>query len=148
MRFGSLVDLRVLALRQKLLDDRARTHSAAKKPILSPLCLTQRWEASPNPEWALIYRRGLTRRQIAKLVGGATSTVGYYLAAARADDPDLRSAHESGATLKPAHTAAVCCPGGQPPAALALRFSGIYTRRRGPPRTQQVEILRSLHGGL
>jgi hypothetical protein len=40
---------------------------------------TKRREAAPNAEWVLMYRGGLTRGQIAKLVGAATSTVGYHL---------------------------------------------------------------------
>ncbi|TSE17861.1 helicase-associated protein [Arthrobacter sp. KBS0703] len=52
-----------------------------------------------------MYRGGLTRGQIAKLVGAARSTVGYHLAAARAADPQLQSAHEAAAALKTAHTA-------------------------------------------
>jgi hypothetical protein len=52
-----------------------------------------------------MYRGGLTRGQIAKLVGAATSTVGYHLASARAADPALRSAHEAAAALKTAHAA-------------------------------------------
>jgi hypothetical protein len=67
--------------------------------------VTKRWEAAPNPEWVLMYRGGLTRGQIAKLVGAATSTVGYHLAAARAQDPELQAAHAVAAAQKTAHAA-------------------------------------------
>ncbi|MFF2317384.1 hypothetical protein ACFVTE_14050 [Arthrobacter sp. NPDC058097] len=65
----------------------------------------RRWEAAPNPEWALMYRGGLTRAQIAKLVGAPTSTVGYHLDMARKADPDLRTAHKAAAALRTAHKA-------------------------------------------
>ncbi|KRE52947.1 hypothetical protein ASG92_25090 [Arthrobacter sp. Soil736] len=50
-----------------------------------------------------MYRGGLTRGQIAKLVDAATSTVGYHLAAARNEDPELQSAHEAAAALRTTH---------------------------------------------
>jgi hypothetical protein len=52
-----------------------------------------------------MYKGGLARCQIAMLVGAPTSTVGYHLAAARAGDPELQSAHKASAALKTAHTA-------------------------------------------
>lgn len=67
--------------------------------------VTQRRTAAPNAEWVLMYRGGLTRGQIAKLVGAATSTVGYHLAAARSADPGLQAAHEAAAALKTRHEA-------------------------------------------
>jgi hypothetical protein len=52
-----------------------------------------------------MYRGGLTRGQIAKLVGAPVSTVGYHLTAARAGDPELRSAHEAADALQTTHRA-------------------------------------------
>jgi hypothetical protein len=66
---------------------------------------TKRRKAAPNAEWVLMYRGGLTRGQIAKLVGAATSTVGYHLAIARSTNPGLQSAHEAAAALKTRHAA-------------------------------------------
>lgn len=53
----------------------------------------RRWDAAPNPEWALMYRRGLTRRQIVELTGAADRTVAYHLAAAKTQDPGLEDEH-------------------------------------------------------
>ncbi len=53
--------------------------------------------AAPNEEWVLMYRGGLTRGQIVKLVGAPVSTVGYHLAAARSTDP----VHRSGSASRP-----------------------------------------------
>jgi hypothetical protein len=50
-----------------------------------------------------MYRGGLTRGQIAKLVGAATSTVGYHLTIARSTDPGLQAVHEAAAALKTRH---------------------------------------------
>lgn len=66
---------------------------------------TTRRDAAPNPAWVLMYRGGLTRGQIAKLVGAATSTVGYRLTIARSTDPGLHAAHEAAAALKTRHAA-------------------------------------------
>jgi hypothetical protein len=61
---------------------------------------TKRRGQAPNQEWVLMYRGGLIRGQIAKLVGAATSTVGYHLAIARSTDPGLQAVHEAAAALK------------------------------------------------
>jgi hypothetical protein len=50
-----------------------------------------------------MYRRGLTRAQIADLTGAAPATVGYHLGLARTQDPGLQSEHET-AARKPAVT--------------------------------------------
>ncbi|MFE4543014.1 hypothetical protein [Arthrobacter sp. NPDC056727] len=67
--------------------------------------MTKRREAAPHPERARMYRSGLTRGQITKLVGAATSSVGGHWAAAGAAHPRLQSAHEAAAALKTAQTA-------------------------------------------
>jgi hypothetical protein len=61
---------------------------------------TKKHQADPNPEWVLMYRGGLTRGRIAKLVNAASSTVGYHLAIARKIDPELQTAHEAAAALR------------------------------------------------
>jgi hypothetical protein len=48
-----------------------------------------------------MYRRGLTRLQIAELTGAAPGTVGYHLGRARTLDPGLQNEHEK-AARKPA----------------------------------------------
>ncbi|MFC9352858.1 MULTISPECIES: helicase associated domain-containing protein [Terrabacteria group] len=63
----------------------------------------KRWEAAPNPEWVLMYRGGLARAQIVKLVGAVSSTVGYHLDVARKADPELQAAHETAAALRTTH---------------------------------------------
>jgi hypothetical protein len=67
--------------------------------------VTKRWESAPNPEWVLMYRGGLARAQIAKLVGAASSTVGYHPDIARKADPELQAAHEAAAALRTTHAA-------------------------------------------
>ena len=61
-----------------------------------------RGDAAPNPEWVLMYRRGLSRKKIAGLTGAPPSTVDQHIALAKALDPDLQSEHaaasESAAT--------------------------------------------------
>ncbi|WP_157372020.1 helicase associated domain-containing protein [Arthrobacter sp. Soil736] len=54
-----------------------------------------RGDAAPNPEWVLMYRRGLSRKKIAGLTGAPSSTVEDHIALAKALDPDLRSEHEA-----------------------------------------------------
>jgi hypothetical protein len=50
-----------------------------------------------------MYRRGLSRGQIADLTGAAPATVGYHLGLARTQDPGLQNEHET-AARKPAVT--------------------------------------------
>lgn len=49
----------------------------------------------PNPEWVLMYRRGLTASRIARLVAAPPSKVGYHLAVARSIEPGLLLEHEA-----------------------------------------------------
>jgi hypothetical protein len=71
-----------------------------------PVAKTRR-DAAPNQEWVLMYRGGLTRGQIANLIGAAPKTVDYHLRIARAADPEVQDAHESSVAQKtsPAATA-------------------------------------------
>jgi hypothetical protein len=66
-------------------------------------CVTKRRTAAPNPERVLMYLGGLTRGHIAKLVGTASSTVGYHLDIARANDPELQATHDRAAALRTTH---------------------------------------------
>lgn len=62
---------------------------------------TKRWNAAPEPEWVLMYRRGLSRGKIAELTGAPLRTVGYHLAVARKLQPGLQAEHEEAARKKP-----------------------------------------------
>lgn len=53
-----------------------------------------RWDAAPEPEWVLMYRRGLSRGKIADLTGAPLRTVSYHLAVARKLHHGLQSEHE------------------------------------------------------
>lgn len=59
--------------------------------------------SAPYPERVLMYRKGLSRGQIADLTGAAAATVGYHLGLARTQDLGLQSEHET-AVRKPAVT--------------------------------------------
>jgi hypothetical protein len=47
-----------------------------------------------------MYRGGLTRSRIAALTRAPSSTIGYHLAAARATDPGLQTAHKNAASTR------------------------------------------------
>lgn len=51
----------------------------------------------PDPEWELMYRRGLSRGRIAQLVRVPARTIAYHLAAARTRDPGLEDEHAAAA---------------------------------------------------
>jgi hypothetical protein len=99
---------------------------------------TKRREAAPNAEWVLMYRGGLTRGQIAKLVGAATSTVDYHLTIARSTDPGLQSAHGAAAALQTRHAAT---PQGLDHTRELLAFvkeTGRYPSRTGGTLTERT----------
>lgn len=52
---------------------------------------------APKAEWVLMYRGGLTRKQIGQVVGAPPSTVSYHLRLALAQDPGLLEAHRAAA---------------------------------------------------
>jgi hypothetical protein len=60
----------------------------------------------PNPEWVLMYRRGLNQTRIAQLVGAPVSKVGYHLTVARRLEPDLALDHKTFAQTVPAKVSA------------------------------------------
>lgn len=62
---------------------------------------TKQWGAAPEPEWVLMYRRGLSRGKIAELTGAPLRTVGYHLTVARKLDPGLPAEHEEAAGIVP-----------------------------------------------
>lgn len=60
----------------------------------------KRWDAAPEPEWVLMYRRGMSRGKIAEVTGARLRTVGYHLTVARKLDPGLPAEHaEAAGTL-------------------------------------------------
>lgn len=48
---------------------------------------------APNPEWVLMYRRGLPSAKIAALCGAPSSTVRFHLQKAAGQEPGLREEH-------------------------------------------------------
>lgn len=60
----------------------------------------------PNPEWVLMYRKGITARKIALLAGAPGSTVRYHLALAREHDPTLADTHQQFLPRRPKTTTA------------------------------------------
>ncbi|MGK3955922.1 helicase associated domain-containing protein [Arthrobacter sp. R4] len=62
---------------------------------------TKRWNAAPEAEWVLMYRRGLSRGRIAELTGAPLRTVGYHLTVARKLHPGLQTEHEGATRKKP-----------------------------------------------
>lgn len=63
---------------------------------------TSRWAAAPEPEWVLMYQRGLNRATIAERTGAPLRTVGYHLAVARQLQPGLLADHKEAARGSPA----------------------------------------------
>lgn len=66
---------------------------------MSPI-MDKRLRRAPDAEWVLMYRLGLSRKQIADLVGAEPATVGYHLVIARRRDPELETAHLAAAGTK------------------------------------------------
>jgi hypothetical protein len=56
---------------------------------------TKRWDAAPEPEWALMYQRDLSRGKIAELTGDPLRIVGYHLILARKLHPGLQAEHQA-----------------------------------------------------
>lgn len=61
----------------------------------------KRWDAAPEPEWVMMYQRGLSRGKIAELSGAPLRTVGYHLTVARKLQPGLLAEHEEAAGRTP-----------------------------------------------
>jgi DNA-binding transcriptional ArsR family regulator len=66
-------------------------------PVQDVSVVRGRPDAVPRPDWVLLYRAGLSRKQIAELTGAPPSTVSYHLASAKAADPALKAAHAAAA---------------------------------------------------
>jgi hypothetical protein len=62
--------------------------------------MDRRLRRAPDAEWVLMYRLGLSRKRIAKLVRAHPALVGYHLVIARRQDPGLETAHQA-ATVTP-----------------------------------------------
>jgi hypothetical protein len=58
--------------------------------------------ADAHPEWTLMYRKGLSRKEIAELAKVEFSAVAYHVAGAKALDADLRAEHRAAAAMVPA----------------------------------------------
>src|SRR5688572_9217549 len=54
-----------------------------------------------HPEWTLMYRKGLSRKEIAQLAKVGFSAVAYHLAGTKALDPGLRAEHRAAAAMIP-----------------------------------------------
>lgn len=83
-----------------------------------------------------MYRRGLSRGQIADLTGAAPATVGYHLGLARSQDPGLQNEHET-AARKPAVT-------GQGRERLQELVAFVQERRAYPSRSSDDTSERTL----
>lgn len=57
----------------------------------------KRHAAVPHPEWVLMYRKGLSRKQIAELTRSDVAAVSHYIAAAKTADPALHAEHAAAA---------------------------------------------------
>ena len=58
--------------------------------------------ADAHPEWTLMYRKGLSRKEIAELARAEFSAVAYHVTGAKALDPGLRAEHRAAAGMVPA----------------------------------------------
>lgn len=62
---------------------------------------TRRWNAVPNPEWVLMYRKGLSRQKIAELSGASDRTVRSHIKTAMQMDSALAGEHASAGGPRP-----------------------------------------------
>lgn len=90
-----------------------------------------------------MYRGGLTRGQIANLVGAAPKTVAYHLRIARASDPELQTAHDEAAAPKTRHATTVQGLERMQQVVAMVRETGRY-----PSRTAESTSERSLAAWL
>jgi hypothetical protein len=61
--------------------------------------MTQARRTAPDPEWVLMYRRGIPTPKIAAVAGVAETTVRYHLAVAARQDPGIRAEHQAALTV-------------------------------------------------
>jgi hypothetical protein len=64
---------------------------------------TRKRGTAPNAEWVLLYRKGLSREQIAALVEASPSKVNYHLRVALTLERGLEAYHAAAARAKTAH---------------------------------------------
>ncbi|MUU70536.1 helicase associated domain-containing protein [Pseudarthrobacter sp. GA104] len=57
--------------------------------------MTQTRRTAPDPEWVLMYRRGIPTPKIAAGAGVAETTVRYHLAIAAKQEPGIRAEHQA-----------------------------------------------------
>jgi hypothetical protein len=57
--------------------------------------MTQSKRTAPDPEWVLMYRRGIATPKIAAVAGVAETTVRYHLAIAAEQNPRIRAEHQA-----------------------------------------------------
>jgi hypothetical protein len=62
--------------------------------------MDRRLRRAPDTEWVLMYRLGLSRQRIAKLMRVHPALVGYHLVIARRQDPGLEAAHHAATVAK------------------------------------------------
>jgi hypothetical protein len=62
--------------------------------------MDRRLRRAPDTEWVLMYRLGLSRQHIAKLMRVHPALVGYHLVIARRQDPGLEAAHHAATVAK------------------------------------------------
>lgn len=67
--------------------------------------MSEQRRSVPNPEWVLMYQKGIPARKIALIAGAPGSTVRYHLALAREQDPTLAVTHEQLLPRRPKTTA-------------------------------------------
>jgi hypothetical protein len=84
-----------------------------------------------------MYRKGLSREQIAALVEAAPSTVNYHIRVARTLEPRLEADHEAAARAKPAHATAQGLERMQQLVAI-VQETGRYPSRHSPSDTERT----------
>jgi hypothetical protein len=62
--------------------------------------MDRRLRRTPDAEWVLMYRLGLSRQRIADLVRVHPAVVGYHLVIARRQDPGLEATHQAATATK------------------------------------------------
>ncbi|MFD0046805.1 helicase associated domain-containing protein [Pseudarthrobacter scleromae] len=63
--------------------------------------MTQARRTAPDPEWVLMYRRGISTPKIAATAGVAETTVRYHLAIAARQEPAIRAEHQQALPKSP-----------------------------------------------
>lgn len=77
----------------------AHAHDGVNLIYFDPMTPTRR--TAPDPEWVLMYRRGIPTRKIAAGAGVAETTVRYHLAIAARLEPSIRAEHQAALPVSP-----------------------------------------------